>query len=250
MNIAFALSFMGTDYHGWQRQKNADTIQQTIERALHDLCGGNPYLSGCGRTDAGVHAKKYVANAKLNTTIPLKRLPGALNARLPSCIVIHKATETEDDFDSRFSCIDKEYTYIIHNAGTRDPFLQDRAHFYPHALDVTAMSRAAEHFVGKLDFAAVKSEGTPVKSTVRTIKYCKVHSNGDQIYITVCADGFLYNMVRAISGTLLYCGNGKIDPDSIPDILASRQRARAGATLPPGGLYMTNQRYDRDFFQR
>ena len=172
--IALRLSYLGTAYHGWQRQKNALTVQQVLEDAIRDLTGQKTALSGCGRTDAGVHARTYVASCRLETGIPLSRFPAALNARLPRDVVVHSATAVPDDFDARFSCKSKEYTYLIHNSRTRDPFLTARAWFYPQPLDIAAMQRASGAFVGRQDFAAVKSEGTPVKSTVREIYYCEV----------------------------------------------------------------------------
>ena len=243
MKTALVLSYLGTAYHGWQRQKNAMTIQEMLEESIAAVCGCRTALSGCGRTDAGVHARYYVASAQLDTSIPLDRLPAALNSRLPRDIVVHRAVAVPEDFDARFSCKNKEYTYVIHNSRTRDPFSIDRAYFYPQTLDADAMSRAASHFVGRQDFAAVKSEGTPVKSTVRTMYYCTAERRGDMIYIRACADGFLYNMVRAIAGTLIYCGIGKIAPDDIPAILRSGDRELAGPTAPPCGLYMTALTY-------
>ncbi len=242
--IALRLSYLGTAYHGWQRQKNALSVQQVLEDAVADLTGQKIALSGCGRTDAGVHARTYVASCRLQTGIPLERLPAALNARLPRDVVVHRAHRVPDDFDARFSCKNKEYTYLIHNSRTRDPFLTARAWFYPQKLDVDAMRRAARAFVGRQDFAAVKSEGTPVKSTVREIYYCEVERReGSMIAVRVCADGFLYNMVRAITGTLVYCGVGKIDPGDVEAILHSGRRESAGPTAPPDGLYMTALSY-------
>ena len=159
-------------------------------------------------------------------------------------MVVHRALAVPDDFDARFSCRCKEYTYLIHNSRTRDPFLTSRAWFYPQPLDIAAMQRASRAFVGRQDFAAVKSEGTPVKSTVREIYYCEVEpQNGNIVAVRVCADGFLYNMVRAITGTLVYCGIGKIDPADMKAILHSGRRESAGPTAPPDGLYMTALTY-------
>ena len=195
----------------------------------------------------GVHAKYYVCSIDHVSSIPLERLPLALNARLPEAVVVRKAVLVPDEFDARFSCVNKEYTYLIHNSRVRDPFSVSRAWSYPQKLDVAAMQRAAKDFVGKQDFAAVKNEGTPVKSTVRTIFYCEVEERpGDIIAIRVCADGFLYNMVRAITGTLVYVGIGKIAPDGIPAILESRDRLAAGPTAPPVGLYMTALNYQME----
>ncbi len=242
--IALRLSYLGAAYHGWQRQKNALAVQQVLEDSIAALTGKHVTLSGCGRTDAGVHARTYVASCALDTGIPMDRLPAAINARLPQDIVVHRAVRAPDGFDARFSCKSKEYTYLIHNSRTRDPFLTDRAWFYPQKLDTDAMRRAARAFVGRQDFAAVKSEGTPVKSTVREIYYCEVEERaGNIVAVRVCADGFLYNMVRAITGTLVYCGIGKINPGDVVSILRSGQRESAGPTAPPGGLYLTALTY-------
>ena len=247
MKTALVLSYLGTDYHGWQRQNNALTIQQLMEEAWEKTCGRAAYISGCGRTDAGVHAKYYVCSVDHVSSIPPERPPLALNARLPDAVVVRKAVLMPDDFDARFSCVSKEYTYLIHNSRVRDPFSVRRAWAYPQPLNVEAMRRAAGDFVGKHDFAAVKNEGTPVKSTVRTIFYCQVEERpGNIVAIRVCADGFLYNMVRAIAGTLVYVGIGKIPPDGIPPILASRDRLAAGPTAPPMGLYMTALNYQME----
>lgn len=246
MKTALILSYLGSRYHGWQRQNNALTVQQLVEDAWEKTCGCKAYISGCGRTDAGVHAKYYVASTDAPTTIPMDRLPMALNARLPEDVTVRKAVPVEDDFDARFSCTGKEYTYLIHNSRVRDPFYIDRAWFFPQKLDTAAMERAAEDFAGTQDFAAVHNEGTPVSSTVRTVCYCKVERRpGDIIAVRVSADGFLYNMVRVIVGTLVYVGLGKIPPDGIPGILRSGDRLRAGTTAPACGLYMTALTYGR-----
>lgn len=239
MNIALKLSYLGTAYHGWQRQKNGVTIQQLVEEAIEKTCGVKVSVSGCGRTDAGVHAEGYVASFKADCRIPMDRLPHALNARLPDDIVVHESHIVPEDFDARFSCVAKEYTYRIHNSSTRNPFYTDRAYFYPQHLDEKAMTEGAKHFVGVHDFSAVRSLGTPVRSPVREIYYLNLERHGDMIEIRVCANGFLYNMVRAIAGTLVFVGNGKIPPGNIPEILLSKDREQAGPTAPACGLYLT-----------
>jgi len=246
MKIALKLSYLGTAYHGWQRQNNGVTIQQRIEEAIQKTCGVKVSVSGCGRTDAGVHAEAYIASVRMDCSIPMERLPFALNARLPDDIVIHEAHIVPDDFDARFSCKCKEYTYRIHNSSTRNPFMNDRAYFYPQHLDEEKMKKAARHFVGVHDFSAVRSIGTPVRSPIREIYYLEVERKGDMIEIRACADGFLYNMVRAIAGTLVFVGNGKIDPDDIPRILESKDREEGGPTAPACGLYMTALTYDME----
>ena len=239
MKIALALSYVGTAYCGWQRQKNGLAVQEALETAIEKTCGARVPLSGCGRTDAGVHAAYYVASVALDTAIPMERLPAALNSRLPDDVAVQRAVIVPDTFDARFSCISKEYTYRLLNRQTRDPFLHRRAWFYPQHLDVAAMAAGGKTLEGRRDFAALMSAGSPVKSTVRTIHYCTVEREGDSIRIRVRADGFLYNMVRAIAGTLVYCGIGKLSPQDVADALASGHRAGAGPTAPPWGLYMT-----------
>ena len=239
MKIALALSYVGTSYCGWQKQKNGLAVQEVLETAIEKTCGAAIHLSGCGRTDAGVHAAYYVASAALNTAIPMARLPAALNSRLPDDVAVHKAVLVPDTFDARFSCVSKEYTYHILNRQTRDPFLHRRAWFYPQHLDTDAMAAGGKALEGKRDFAALMSAGSPVKSTVRTIHYCTVAREGDSIRIRVRADGFLYNMVRAIAGTLVYCGIGKLSPEDIGAALQSGHRAETGPTAPPWGLCMT-----------
>lgn len=243
MTIALKLSYLGTAYHGWQRQKNGVTVQQKIEEAIEKTCEAKVSVSGCGRTDAGVHAEAYVASVRMNCSIPMSRLPYALNSRLPDDIVIHEAHIVPDDFDARFSCKSKEYTYRIHNSATRNPFYKDRAYFYPQPLDCDKMTEAAYHFVGVHDFSAVRSLGTPVRSPIREIYYLNVSRRSGLIEIKACADGFLYNMVRAIAGTLVFCGNGKISPALIPSILESKDREAAGPTAPACGLYLTALTY-------
>ncbi len=243
-NIALILSYLGTDYHGWQMQKNLSTVQETMEKAIAMVVGHRVHVTGCGRTDAGVHAKCYVANFRTASTIPVDRLPYALNTHLPGDVVVSKAFEVHEDFNSIGSCSRKEYTYLIYNSRIKDPFYVNRAWFYPKHLDEKTMQAAADQFVGTHDFAAVRSVGTDVKSTVRTVYYYKVEREGDIIRLKVCANGFLYNMARAMAGTVVYAAEGKIRPEEIGTILDSGNRTAAGPTVPPGGLYMTRLWYD------
>ena len=208
-NIALKLMYNGTAYHGWQVQKNAVTVCGTLEKAIADICGGPVHLTGCGRTDAGVHAEHYIANFRTESRIPMDRLPFAVN-----------------------------------NCRFKNPFFVNRAYFYPKHLDEEFLNRAAGMFVGTHDFAAVRSVGTETKSTVRTIYYCDVTRNGDLLELKVCANGFLYNMVRAITGTVLYAAEGKFTPEDIPGILERGDRTAAGPTVPPGGLYLTRLWYE------
>ncbi len=243
-NIAMRLRYDGTNYHGWQIQDKDITVQQVVEEALIKVLKTPTRVVGCGRTDAGVHAQRYCANFRTEARIPVDKLHLAMNAHLPGDVAVCDAVEAEEDFNSILSCVKKEYTYYIHNSNIRDPFLDKRVWFHPSALDADVMHRAAQGFVGTHDFAAVRSVGTDVKSTVRTVHWFDVERKGDIIILRVCANGFLYNMARAMVGTTVFASLGKIDPDDIGSILDSGDRCLAGPTAPPQGLYMTNIWYD------
>ena len=275
-NIALKLMYVGTAYHGWQVQKNGVTVQETLQNALATVVCHPVKCTGAGRTDAGVHAEVYIANFRTTSTIPVDRLPLAVNTRLPEDIVVVSAREVSEGFNaigscvkkeytyrvynSRIgillfhtgadgiealgSCVKKEYTYRVYNSRIRNAFYVNRAYFYPKHLDEAVMAEAARRFVGTHDFAAVRAVGTNVKSTVRTVYYFDVARKGDLIELKVCANGFLYNMVRAMTGTVLYAAEGKLTPDGISDILERGNRTEAGPTVPPGGLYMTKLWYN------
>ena len=243
-NIAVRLRFDGTRYHGWQVQKSDTTIAGTLETVLSRLCGHPVKVNGCGRTDSGVHAERYCFNFRTTSNIPPERLPLAANSILPQDIALQQAIYTSDDFDSNLSCIKKEYTYRIFCSRIRDPFFSSRAYFYPHTLDVSAMREAAGHFVGTHDFASVRSVGTVTKTTVRTVHWCEIEERPPVVEIRVCADGFLYNMARAIAGTLIYVSEGKITPDETPGLLEQKDRSLTGPTAPACGLYMTRLWYE------
>jgi tRNA pseudouridine38-40 synthase len=238
-NIALRLRYDGSAYHGWQVQKTEITVAETLEKVLSRICGEAIKVVGCGRTDAGVHAERYCANFKTVSAIPVDRLPLAANSLLPGDIVITDALEAPEDFNAILSCEKKEYTYRIYNSRIRDPFLEHRVYFFPVELKPDVMRDAAAAFVGTHNFAAVRSVGTDVKSTVRTVHYCDVTRSGCLIELKICADGFLYNMVRAITGTVIYASLGKITPSDIPGFLAAGDRRLTGPTVPPQGLYMT-----------
>lgn len=243
-NIALQLTYLGTAYHGWQVQKGLPTVAATLEKAAAAVVGHSVHITGCGRTDAGVHARCYVANFRTNSAIPTERLPYALNTHLPCDIVVTSAFQVHDGFNAIGSCVRKEYTYQIYNSRLKDPFYVNRAWFYPRHLDEGIMQAAADQFVGTHDFAAVRSVGTDVKSTVRTVYYYQVERKGNLVTLRVCANGFLYNMARAMAGTVVYAAEGKIVPEEIGTILDSGNRMAAGPTVPAGGLYMTRLWYD------
>lgn len=243
-NIALFLTYVGTAYHGWQVQKNNITVGETLEKATARVVGHRVHITGCGRTDAGVHARRYVANFRTDSRIPVDRLPYALNTHLPEDIVITGAREMPESFNAIGSCVKKEYTYLIYNSRIRDPFYVNRAWFYPKHLDERIMQAAASEFVGTHDFAAVRSVGTDVRSTVRTVYYYNVERTGDLISLRVCANGFLYNMARAMAGTCVWAAEGKLRPEELAAILEKGDRTAAGPTVPAGGLYMTQLWYE------
>ena len=245
-NIALRLMYNGTAYHGWQVQKTETTVAETLENALTRLCGHPVKVVGCGRTDAGVHALRYCANFRTDCTIPTDRFPLAVNTYLPPDIAVCDAVEAEPEFNAILSCIRKEYLYRICNTRIRDPFYADRAFFYPSPLNVFRMTEAARSFVGTHDFAAVRSVGTETKTTVRTVYWYEVEQHGRMFDLRVCADGFLYNMARAMAGTLIYVSEGKIQPEEIPALLERGDRRLTGPTVPPGGLYLNRIWYEGD----
>ena len=245
-NIALKLMYVGTAYHGWQVQKNAVSVAETLEKALSTVVCHPVKCTGAGRTDAGVHAEVYIANFHTRSSIPTDRIPLAVNTRLPDDIVVVKATEVPEHFNAIGSCLRKEYTYRIYNSRLGNAFYVNRAWFYPKQLDESIMQRAADCFVGTHDFSAVRAVGTEVRSPVRTVHYFNITRTGDLIECRVCANGFLYNMVRAMVGTCVYAAEGKFAPEDVSAILESRNRTAAGPTVPPGGLYMTQLWYDED----
>lgn len=241
-NIKLIIQYDGSRYHGWQKQPNATTIQETVENAINAVTGEKIVLYGCGRTDAGVHAREYVCNFFTESRFDASRIKYAVNSRLPDDIVCLSSEEAADSFDSRWASA-KTYTYLIQNSELPDVFLNKRAWHYPRKLDLTAMQKAAECFLGEHNFIGFASSGFTVKTTVRTIYSLDVSKQGDIIRIDVCGNGFLYNMVRIIAGTLVFCGNGKIDWHDMPEIIASEDRKRAGITAPADGLYLSKVYY-------
>ena len=239
-NMILHLAYDGSAYHGWQTQKNDRTVQQTLEESLSEVCGHTVKAVGCGRTDAGVHARHYCANFRTESRIPADRLPFAVNARLPKDISVYEAFEGSQDFNAIGSCVRKEYIYRILNTQIRDPFLESRVCFYPQRLNMEKMAEAAAFFEGTHDFRAVRSVGTETRTTVRTVHWCRVAREEDLITIAICANGFLYNMCRAMVGTMVYASYGKLEPRDIPALLEKGDRRLTGPTMPPQGLYMNH----------
>ena len=243
MRIVLELSYLGTEYHGWQIQPNVTTVQGKLCEALTKIYSEPTVCYGCSRTDAGVHAKSFVCHFDTEKPFALERLPLALNANLPKDIAVISAKEAGEDFHSRFSAKRKTYEYLVWNGKTRNALLSSRALHFPYALDRELMEKAAGHFVGTYDFSAFMAQGSQTTTTVRTVYEAKTKWDGELMRFTVTGNGFLYNMVRIMVGTLLYVGQGKIAPDGIPEIIASLDRTKAGPTAEPQGLYLAKVEY-------
>ncbi len=230
---------------GWQKQPNKLNVQGNIEKAIYQVTGEEVELFASGRTDAGVHAFGQVANFKTNSQIPIEKFPIALNTNLKKSIRILQAEEVEENFHSRLSCKRKTYRYVINNSPNGTAIYRNLETNISEKLDVSKMQEAIKYFIGEHDFKAFRASGTSSKSSVRTIYEATVYEKDDRIYIELTGNGFLYNMVRIIAGTLVEVGKGKIRPEEISDIIQSKDRTRAGKTLPPQGLYLVKVEYDK-----
>lgn len=242
-NIRIWLKYDGTDFHGYQIQKNGYSIQEALTNAIGEVTGEVISLTGSSRTDAGVHASCYAANFFSETKIPFERLPLAINAHLPQSIRVYKAEEVDENFHATFSAKEKTYEYTIDTNAVADPFTARYSWHYHRALDVDKMKDAAKHIVGTYDFSAFCSAGAQTKTSVRTVKSLLINEENGVVTIKITADGFLYNMVRIITGTLVYVGSGKLTPDSVEKIIASGNRKNAGITAPPEGLKLVSVVY-------
>ena len=243
-NIKLTIEYDGKCYNGWQKQPDKLNIQGEIEKAIYNITKEKVELIGSGRTDAGVHALGQVANFKTNSNIPIEKIPLAINSQLKSSIIIKSAEEVDERFHSRYNAKHKTYRYIINNSKTGTALYRNLQYCFPIKLDVEKMKEASKFFEGEHDFKAFKSSGTSAKNSVRTIYKAVVKEEGENIIIELTGNGFLYNMVRIISGTLLDVGLGKINPSEIPDIINSKDTQRAGKTLPAHGLYLVEVLYD------
>ena len=244
-NIKLIIEYDGKDFNGWQKQPNKLNIQGTIEEAIKKITGEEVELNASGRTDAGVHSLGQVANFKTNYELPIEKWPLALNANLKKSIVIKDAKEVDERFHSRLSCKRKTYRYVINNSKFGTAIYRNLETHIPQKLDIEKMQEAIKYFEGEHDFKAFKASGTSGKSSVRTIYSGNViEMPNERIYIELTGNGFLYNMVRIISGTLVEVGLGKIKPYEIPQIIESKNRENAGKTLPPQGLYLLSVEYE------
>jgi len=237
-NIKLTLEYDGTKYFGWQKQKERVTIQEKLEEALSLLTNDKIDIIGSSRTDAGVHARGFVANFKTNSKIPAEKFREAINHKLPEDIVILKSEEVEEDFHARYDAKGKTYSYGIIMREVPPSIGKDYLYHIKKPLDINKMKEACKYFIGEKDFVAFKSSGSSVKTTVRTIKNLYIEDDRDIIRIYVTGDGFLYNMVRIIVGTLIMVGNNKIEPEEITSIIESKDRKKAGICVPAKGLIL------------
>ncbi len=244
-NIRLTIEYDGKEFNGWQKQPNKLNIQGNLEKVISDLTKEEIEIIGSGRTDAGVHALGQVANFKTNSNIPIEKFAIAINSRIKQSIRIKKAEEVDERFHSRYNCKRKTYRYIINTSETGSAIYRNLEYNIKMQLDVKKMQEAVKFFVGEHDFSAFKSSGTSSKSSVRTIYNAKVEQDGERIIIELTGNGFLYNMVRIISGTLVEVGLNKIKPEDITKIIESKNRQNAGKTLPPCGLYLVSVEYEK-----
>ncbi|MBQ2891106.1 MAG: tRNA pseudouridine(38-40) synthase TruA [Clostridia bacterium] len=246
-NFKMQIMYDGGAYHGWQRQNNGITVQEVVENTLSRLTGEEISVTGCSRTDAGVHALSYTLNFFSNTQIPPNNIPLAFNNLSGhKDIIALDCKKVSDDFSARFSCQGKTYLYKIWNSKIENPFTSKYSWFVPYRLNVDLMKEGAKHFVGTHDFAGFMAQGGSQKTTVRTVKRCEIFDKyewDEQIALEIEADAYLYNMVRIITGTLVECGMGKIAPEDLPEIIAKCDRTLGGMTAPPEGLFLKEVNY-------
>ena len=243
-NIKLTIEYDGKDFNGWQKQPNKPNIQGSIEFAIKQITGEEVELNASGRTDAGVHSWGQVANFKTESNLPIEKFPIAINTKLKRSIRIINAEEVDERFHSRLSCKRKTYRYVINNSEFESAIYRNLETYIPQKLNIEKMKEAIKHFEGEHDFKAFKASGTSSKSSVRIIYNAEViEMPNNRIYIELTGNGFLYNMVRIIVGTLVEVGLGKIEPNEISKIIEKGKRENAGKTMPPNGLYLLKVEY-------
>lgn len=246
MRIRLLVAYDGTNYHGWQIQANAVSVEEVLTGALRDLLGEEIELAGASRTDAGVHALGNVAVFDTETKIPPEKIAIAVNQRLPEDIRVMRSERVDDSFHPRYEVSRKTYEYAITNAGIQLPTKRLYSYFVYIPLDVGRMQEAAECLIGEHDFGGFCSAGSQVMSTIRTIYDIKVLANGEDIRIQVTGNGFLYNMVRIIAGTLIEVGMGRREVETVRQAVAQADRKLAGPTAPARGLTLVRIEYDNE----
>lgn len=242
-NLLLTIKYDGSSYHGWQVQKNALTVQEVFQNAVEKVFGERLDVKGCSRTDSGVHANMYCLSIKTNMNISCEGVIFALNSHLPSDIAVVDCKAVDADFHPRYSCVSKEYVYKIYNGKIRNPFYSKYAYHYRYPIDAAYLNEQAKAFIGTYDYSGFCSVKSDVADTVRTVKDFQVWRDGDMVYFKVEADGFLYNMVRIMIGTLLFISEGKIKKGQLKSIIEAKDRRLAGKTAPAQGLYLNKVNY-------
>ncbi len=245
-NLKVMTAYRGTEYHGFQRQSNAVTVQEVLEKHLSKVLNEPVTITGCSRTDTGVHANQFCFNVRTNSNISCLGFTRGVNGELPDDISILSCEEAPLDFHARFDCKGKEYIYKIHCSESKNPFAADLMFHYRRKFDIEAAKKAAEYFVGTHDFLSFCADCTNLSTAVRTIYSFKIENSGDSVIMLVKGNGFLYNMIRIIAGTLIDVSEKRIAPDDIPVILAAKDRLKAGRTAMPHGLYLNRVFYSED----
>lgn len=242
--IKLTIAYDGTNYCGWQVQPNGITVEEVVNKALKKLTGEDIQVIGASRTDSGVHALGNVAVFDTHTTIPPERISYALNQRLPEDIVIVKSEEVAEDFHPRYCDCSKTYEYHILNTRIPIPTKRLTNYFVSYDLDVEKMRKAAGYLIGEHDFVSFCNVRTDAEDTVRTVTELEILKDGEEITIRISGNGFLYNMVRIIVGTLIRVGRGFYEPEKVKEILEAKDRKAAGVTAPPHGLILAEIRYE------
>lgn len=237
-NLLLRLMYDGTPYHGWQVQPNGITVQETLQNAVEKILGSRENITGCSRTDAGVHANDFCCTVRTENSVECYKLTGALNAVLPDSISVKSCEEVDPLFHPRYDCKRKQYLYRVWNSNAKNPFLKNYAYHYKNKIDAEFLNSQAQSFVGTYDFSAFCASGSTVEDTVRTIYSFSVQRNGDEVDFIVEGNGFLYNMVRIMVGSLIEISEKRIEKDTLADIILSKDRLKAGRTVPACGLYL------------
>lgn len=243
--IKLTLRYDGSAFHGWQYQPNCITVEEELKKALFNIFREDIKIQSCSRTDAGVHANMFCCSFRTENERPCDKIVLGLNAVLPETIAVYGCEDMCEDFHARYSCVGKEYIYIIWNGKERNPFQRNYALHFPRRIDEKLLNEQSKDFIGTYDFSSFCASGATVQSKVRTVYDADVKREGDFVIFSVKGEGFLYNMVRIMVGTLLDINDGKIEKNKIREIISSKNREQAGKTAPPEGLYLNRVFYDK-----